>query len=98
MTPLQLIGELADTSAPPEDIDPENHGFDEEEEEEEEEELNEVDQVQCDPIIECPLNDNQLLEFKERVPVLSLVNSYAVSINEHVNKQFEYDICMNSKY
>ena len=76
MTPLQLIGELADTSAPPEDIDPENYGFDEEEEEEEGEELNEVDQVQCDPI-ECPLNDNQLLEFKERVPVLSLVNSYS---------------------
>ena len=75
-TPLQLIGDLADTTAPLEEIDPENYGIDEEEEAiNNNNNNNEINQVQCDPI-ECPLNEEQLLEFKDRVPVLSLENSY----------------------
>jgi hypothetical protein len=74
-TPLQLIGDLSDTIASPEDIDPEEYGIDGEEEEDNiADDNNDSDQVQCDPL-ECPLNGEQLIEFKERVPVLTLANS-----------------------
>ena len=71
-TPLQLIGDLFDTIAPPEEVHAEDYGVDGNQTEDED--AGPEDQVQCDPL-ECPLNEVQLLEFKARVPVLNLDNS-----------------------
>lgn len=73
-SPWQLLGDLSVTTAAPQEVDPDDYGVDWEANIGQQAN-NTAEQVQCDPL-ECPLNEEQLVEFKARVPVLTLNNRY----------------------
>lgn len=76
-SPWQLLEDLADCTAEGNDIDPDNYGVDWEDEGNLQDEIDrndDIPQVNCDPI-ECPLSDQQLIEFKLRVQPSSLLDN-----------------------
>ena len=74
-SPLQILHDQVDfTATNIEEIDPELYGIDSDLEADDEEEV-EVPLVHCDPI-ECPLNEVQLIEFKERVQPIDITQPF----------------------
>jgi hypothetical protein len=73
-SPNQLLIEYAGNTAIAEDIHPETIGIVETDDDSDGHEVN-VTRVNCDPI-ECPLTDDQLVEFRNRIQPLTLHTSF----------------------
>ena len=78
-SPLQLLTHLEPSTAA--DVeDPDNYGVEDDENSENDNE--DIPLVECNAV-ECPLNNEQLVEFKERIQPIALLDSFQVQRSKY---------------